>query len=114
MLDSKPYLFCITIKNDIGFIHIVPKNYWDDHRVKYPDYIPDDALIESIEELGYMEVMQNTFEFNTRKTSQKKVKSDFQECGNFEYSKDFEKYMKKEINKPIVYSKEHDNEDEDY
>ena len=92
-MSKAKYLFCVTKLGSIGYIHVVPVDYWLKNHCKYPSYIPDSNTASRIEELGYYETKENEFEFDTDKTDIKTVVNDINNLDGFEYSKEFEKYI---------------------
>lgn len=94
MADKKYYF---GIKN-CGYdkyaqLHIVPADYWDSKKSKYPGYIPDDALADTFEQNGFIECMENVFEFNRDNISNTKAIEMATNFGKLIYNKEFENYI---------------------
>ena len=45
-------------------VHLVPADYWDTNHKKYPGYIPDNSVTDELESNGYIECMENVYEFD--------------------------------------------------
>lgn len=45
-------------------LHLVPAKYWDENHKKYPGYIPDSSVNDMLEDAGYIECMENVYEFD--------------------------------------------------
>lgn len=95
MVAFKSYLFGIRTYENNGNaeIHLVPTEYWNEKHTKYPGYIPDSALADTFEEHGYIECMENIFEFNINKISMDETLEFIKTLGNIEHSAEFEHFV---------------------
>lgn len=94
-MKDKEYYF--GIKNNghdkYAQLHIVPAKYWEEHKSKYPGYIPDDALADKFESHGFIECMENVFEFNVNNMSIKKAIEKATSFGKITHNKEFENFI---------------------
>lgn len=92
---GKQYLFAIKkpASFSMGYVKIVPKDHWNNHHTEYHGYIPDKKLADSVEDLGFIECMENTFEFKLTEYSIDEVIKLISSLGNLEYCKEFEDFI---------------------
>lgn len=70
VVESK-YLFGVREpdKDGVAEVHIVPTKHWEEHHQKYPGYIPDNNLADMLESEGFIECMENVYEFSINTVS---------------------------------------------
>lgn len=90
-MSNIKYLFGIRSSGrNKAEVHLVQSDYWAKNHKKYPRYIPDNSVANTLENKGFIECMENVYEFNTSKISVSKAKEILMSLGNMEHSVEFE------------------------
>jgi hypothetical protein len=93
--DRFYFAFAGSVEKGMDSICVVPVNFWETEHRKCRKYITNDKLADKIERIGFMECMENTFEFKKSKYSKEEVKKLLSSIGDIEYSQDFQDYLNK-------------------
>lgn len=94
-MKDKEYYFGIkrNCRDTFAELHIVPIKHWEKHKSKYPGYIPDDELADKLEDNGFIECMENVYEFDTKTMSIEDAINKATSLAKITRNKEFEEFI---------------------